>query len=52
VTDASVSCQQRLKGIAVDQSNEVRLQGAMLDKLEDHLDDAQGHLNEVTPKAS
>lgn len=41
---------QRLKGIAVDQSNEVRLQGAMLDKLEDHLDDAQGHLNEVNQR--
>mmetsp|Transcript_42080 Transcript_42080/g.98702 ORF Transcript_42080/g.98702 Transcript_42080/m.98702 type:complete len:285 (+) Transcript_42080:242-1096(+) len=41
---------QRLKGIAVDQSNEVKLQGAMIDKISDNMDNATDHLNEVNQR--
>jgi hypothetical protein len=40
----------RLKGIAVDQSNEIKLQGVMIDQISDNMDKATGHLNDVNLK--
>jgi len=38
---------QRLKGIAADQSNEVKLQSVMIDQISDNMDKATDHLNET-----
>jgi syntaxin of plants SYP7 len=40
----------RLKGIAVDQSNEIKLQGVMIDQIGENMDKATGHLNDVNLK--
>ena len=40
----------RLKGIAVDQSNEVKLQSVMIEQISDNMDKATGHLNDVNLK--
>mmetsp|Transcript_46324 Transcript_46324/g.145335 ORF Transcript_46324/g.145335 Transcript_46324/m.145335 type:complete len:92 (-) Transcript_46324:143-418(-) len=40
----------RLKGIAVDQSNEVKLQSVMIDQISDNMDKATEHLNDVNMK--
>jgi uncharacterized phage infection (PIP) family protein YhgE len=40
----------RLKGIAVDQSNEIKLQSVMIDQISDNMDKATGHLNDVNLK--
>jgi hypothetical protein len=41
---------QRLKGIAVDQSNEVKLQGVMIDQISDNMDKATDHLNDANTR--
>jgi len=38
---------QRLKGIATDQSNEVKLQSVMIDQISDNMDKATDHLNDA-----
>mmetsp|Transcript_31797 Transcript_31797/g.84905 ORF Transcript_31797/g.84905 Transcript_31797/m.84905 type:complete len:166 (-) Transcript_31797:179-676(-) len=40
----------RLKGIAQDQSNEIKLQSVMIDQISDNMDKATGHLNDVNHK--
>ena len=45
--EAGGAWQKRLKGVAQDQSNEVKLQSAMIDKISDNMDHATDHLNEV-----
>jgi len=40
----------RLKGIADDQSNEVKLQSVMIDQISDNMDKATDHLNDVNVK--
>jgi t-SNARE complex subunit (syntaxin) len=40
----------RLKGIANDQSNEVKLQSVMIDQISDNMDKATDHLNDVNVK--
>ena len=42
----------RLKGIAVDQSNEVKLQSVMIDQISDNMDKATEHLNDVKTNLS
>jgi syntaxin of plants SYP7 len=41
---------RRLKGIAVDQSNEVKLQDVMIAQIADNMDKATDHLNDVNVK--
>jgi len=41
---------RRLKGIAVDQSQEVKLQNVMIDQISDNMDKATDHLNDVNVK--
>jgi len=39
-----------LKNIAIEQSNEVKLQGVMIDQISDNMDKATDHLNDVNVK--